>query len=121
MQPINPETPVDADELLQKKLAEADQRSAELMREMTIGEIIDGGMTPEMLENLDPVQLQNMLREMDKASGRKRHPQSFYTRKQPTKAARRSKAKAQRKARQITSRTGGGRTISRRRKLKKAA
>ena len=73
---------------------------------------------PELLEHLSPEQIMEIL--AAQAAG-KRKPQAYYTRKQTPKAVRRAKARAQRAARKVTRRKGWGRTISRRKRMKKAA
>ena len=102
---------------MQKVLSEADRLAAEVeaevMAEQSIGAMpsIDE-LTPEMLENMDPAQLQAIIRNMQAAEGPTRKAQSHYTRKQTSKAVRKNKRTAQKAARAITRNNGGGRTVS---------
>lgn len=117
MEEQNNPTPKDQ-ELLEKMLEEAKGASEETAAEFE--DTIGGGISPEMLANMDPVQLQQLLAAMQGA-GKPKRARSFYSRKQTARAVRISKRKAARAARKVTARTGGGRTISRKRRAKKAA
>lgn len=106
-------------------LAEADRLAAEVEAEVA-GNIGNDSeipeLTPEMIEQMDPAQLQAFIAEMAKRRGKfVRKPQAFYTRKQPTKAALREKGRAQKKARRISSNNGNGKSISLARRRKNAA
>ena len=96
-------------------LAEAERLAAEVEAELAgnIGDMsaLPEGLelTPEMLENMDPVQLQQFLAQFGQP---KKLPQSHYSRKQTTKAQRKKKRNDQKRARAITRRAGCGRTIS---------
>ena len=111
-------------------LKEADRLAAEVEADLAdhkFDDTIDeaGGtpeLTPDMLANMDPVQLQQMIAKM--AEQRKRYmrpPQSFFTRKQVPHAVRKQKRKAAKKARAITSRNGNGKCIPRKKRRKNAA
>ena len=106
-------------------LAEADRLAAEVEAEFA-GNIGSNAeipeLTPEMIENMDPAQLQAFIARM--AAQREkfaRKPQAFYTRKQPIKAVQRAKGKAAKKARRISSKGGSGKSISLARRRKNAA
>lgn len=96
-------------------LAEADRLAAEVEAELAgnIGNMsaLPEGLelTPEMLENMDPAQLQAFMAQFGQ---KKKMPRSVYCRKQTTKAQRKKKRNAQKRARAITRRAGCGRTIS---------
>ena len=96
-------------------LAEADRLAAEVEAELAgnIGNMsaLPEGLelTPEMLENMDPVQLQQFLAQFGQP---KKLPRSHYSRKQTTKAQRKKKRDSQKRARAVTRRAGWGRTIS---------
>lgn len=106
-------------------LAEADRLAAEAEAELqqNIGDMDVVGidqLTPEMLENMDPAQLQSLMAQMAAARPSRRE-QSYYTRKRTPKAVKRQRRLAQKAARKVSIRNGAGRTISRRKRLKKAA
>ena len=106
-------------------LAEADRLAAEVEAEFA-GNIGSNAeipeLTPEMIENMDPAQLQALIARMAEQRNKfERQPQAFYTRKQPLKAVQRAKGKAQKKARRISSKNGSGKSISLARRRKKAA
>jgi len=106
-------------------LAEADRLAAEVEAEFA-GNIGDNSeipeLTPEMIEQMDPAQLQAFIAEMERRRNKfARKPQAFYTRKQPVKATLRAKGKAQKKARRISSINGSGKSISSARRRKNAA
>ena len=95
---------------IDKILEEADRLAAETVAEAEAGALptLDE-ITPEMLENMDPAQLQAIIREMQ-GNQKERPPQSHFTRKQHSKAYKKAKRKRQKVARAITRNTGGGRT-----------
>ena len=102
-------------------LAEADRLAAEFEAELNSSappDTIGDGITPEMLENMDPAQLQQFLAQFEQ---KKRKSQAFYTRKQTTKTFRKKQRIAQERARVVSRKNGGGKTISRQRRTKKAA
>jgi hypothetical protein len=106
-------------------LAEADRLAAEVEAEFA-GNIGSNAeipeLTPEMIENMDPAQLQALIARMAEQRNKfERLPQAFYTRKQPLKAVQRAKGKAQKKARRISSKNGSGKSISLAKRRKKAA
>lgn len=113
-------------ELKEKELlAEADRLAAEVEAELA-GNIGSNAevpeLTPEMIEQMDPVQLQAFIARMAQQRAMyERKPQAFYTRKQPIKAVQRAKGKAAKKARLISSKNGGGKSISLARRRKNAA
>ena len=96
-------------------LAEADRLAAEVEAELagnigSMSALPDGlELTPEMLENMDPAQLQAFMAQFGQP---KKLPRSHYSRKQTNKAQRKKKRDAQKRARAITRRAGWGRTIS---------
>ena len=106
-------------------LAEADRLAAEVEAEFAgnIGinaEIPE--LTPEMIEGLDPAQLQALIAQLAEQKLKfVRKPQAFYTRKQPLKATQRAKNRAAKKARRISSLNGSGKSISLAKRRKKAA
>ena len=109
-------------------LKEADRLAAEVEADLAkhkFDETIDaagGEITPDMLANMDPVQLQAMIAEMTEQRKRfERPPQSFFTRKQTTKPVRKAKRKAAKKARAISSRNGNGKSIPKVKRRKNAA
>ena len=113
-------------ELKEKELlAEADRLAAEVEAEFAgnIGSDAEvPELTPAMIENMDPAQLQALMAQMAQQRNKfVRKPQAFYTRKQPLKAVQRAKGKAQKKARRISSKNGSGKSISLARRRKKAA
>lgn len=107
-------------------LNEADRLAAEVEAEIAqmgnigaLGELegLDQ-IPPELLENLTPEQILELI--AAQAQQRKK-PRSYYTRNRGgTKAQRKKKRDAQKRARAITRKKGWGRTISKR-KRKKAA
>ena len=113
-------------ELKEKELlAEADRLAAEVEAEFAgnIGSDAEiPELTPEMIEQMDPVQLQAFIAKMAQQRAQyERKPQAFYTRKQPIKAVQRAKGKAAKKARLIASNNGNGKSISLARRRKNAA
>ena len=114
-------------ELLKEKelFAEADRLAAEVEAEFAgnIGSDAEiPELTPEMIENMDPAQLQAFIARMAQQRQKfERKPQAYYTRKQPIKAVQRTKGKAQKKARLISSNNGSGKSISLARRRKNAA
>ena len=105
-------------EVIDEKLQEAEERAAALEAELQMGDVIGGGISPEALASMDPVQLQALLSQMQQAE---KKPRSYYCRKQIPKAVKRRKRKLAKAARKVSLRNGGGRTISRRRRTRKAA
>jgi len=111
----------------EKLLEEADRLAAEVEADLADGkldETIDaaGGnmeITPEMLANMDPVQLQEMIAKMKEQ--RERFQQAYYTRKQIPRDVRVAKRKAAKKARLISSRNGNGKCIPKSKRRKNAA
>jgi hypothetical protein len=67
---------------------------------------------------MDPAQLQAFLAQFGQT---RKKPRSFYCRKQITKAQRKKKRDAQKRARATTRRAGWGRTISAAKRKRKAA
>ena len=110
-------------------LAEADRLAAEVEADVAAGELDNIGsmnevpeITPEMLEGMDPVQLQALMAQLAEQQKKfKRLPQAFYTRKQTTAPERKKKRDAQKKARAISSRNGNGKSMSLARRRKSAA
>ena len=106
-------------------LDEADRLAAEVEAEFAgnIGSDAEvPELTPEMIEQMDPAQLQAFIARMAAQRGKfVRKPQAFYTRKQPLKAVQRAKGKAAKKARRISSKSGNGKSISLARRRKNAA
>ena len=113
-------------ELKEKELlAEADRLAAEVEAEFA-GNIGNDSeipeLTPEMIENMDPAQLQAFIAKMEQQRNKfERKPQAFYTRKQPIKAVQRAKGKAAKKARRISAINGSGKSIPRVQRRKNAA
>jgi hypothetical protein len=105
-------------------LAEADRLAAEVEAELAgnIGNMsaLPEGLelTPEMLENMDPAQLQKFLSQFGQP---KKLAQSHYTRKQSTKSQRKKRRDIQKRSRAATRRTGWGRTISTAKRKRQAA
>ena len=129
MNPENPDhdetlIPEDIQEELRAKMEQQQAEMADKLSEETLDEFgtIGGDITPEMLASMDPLQLQQLMGLM--GGQKRRRTQADYTRNGPSqwsKAKRVAKRRAQRRARKISLRKGGGRTISRKRRLKKAA
>lgn len=94
---------------LDEILEEADKLAAE------VEEDIGANLDPEALANMTPEELQALM-----GVAKIRPPQSYFTRKHVRRADRLRIRRAQRKARKITRRKGWGRTISRRKRAKKA-
>lgn len=109
----------------QELLAEADRLAAEVEAEFAdnIGNNAEvPELTPEMIENMDPAQLQAFIARMAQEKEKfVRKPQAFYTRKQPSKSTQRAKGKAAKKARRISSINGNGKSIPASRRRKNAA
>lgn len=112
-------------------LKEADRLAAEVEADIAKGsfdetDIGDMGeipeLTPEMMEKMDPVQLQAFLAQLAEQRAKfQRKPQAFYTRKQTTKAGRKKKRVAQKKARRISTINGSGKSIPHVQRRKNAA
>lgn len=106
-------------------LEEADRLAAEVEADIAAHKFdetinVSGGeITPEMLENMDPAQLQAFIAAM--AQQKKRFYQSRFTRKSTPKNVRKMKRKAAKKARLISSRNGNGKCIPRAKRRKNAA
>ncbi len=110
-------TPIDEEALL----AEADRLAAEVEADIgSMGEVPE--LTPEVLENMDPAQLQLLMAQLAEQQKKfKRKPQAFYTRKQTTAPERKKKRVASAAARLISSRNGNGKSMSNERRRKNAA
>ena len=123
--PSNPEMTEEQAELLNKQLEEADRIAAEVEAEVAMEMTIGGAsssspspstpsideITPEMLENMDPAQLQAIIRQMQGAQ-KERPSQSSFTKKKLSKDKRKQKRKMQSNARKITMKNGGGKTTT---------
>jgi hypothetical protein len=110
----DPSTPKTEEEII----LSADKMSAETLAEFEELEAIGNNtpldeITPDMLKDMDPAQLQAIIRQMQGESPTS-HPRSFYTRVQSTKEERKAKRKAQRTARAITRQNGGGKLMANR-------
>lgn len=102
-------------ETLDEALKQAEELAQETVQEFTIGDMgmqLPPGVTPEMLQQMLAAEA---------AKQQSIRSQAYFTRKQVSKDVRRKKRKAQRRARITTIKKGAGRTISRKRRMKKAA
>ncbi len=110
-------------------LKEADRLAAEVEVELAKGKFDDIGsmeelpeLTPEMMEKMDPALLQEFLTRLaQQKQGFERREQAYYTRKQTTKAVRKTKRIEQKKARRISVINGSGKSIPHARRRKNAA
>lgn len=104
-------------------LEEADRLAAEVESELqsNIGDFASmpelADIPPELLEQMTPEQVLELLAAQSK---NKRKSQAHYTRKQTPRAVRNQRRRAQKKARKITVRNGGGRTTPIRKRRKAA-